>query len=169
MLIILKYKAFSENLLLIRDCCLWFWLIDVVSVAVRPEGLQRDVVYPAWPIAPSYTSPNAGRGWELRGVSQWVQLCTGAQVNFGDLTPYLTYDSGPCEQGHWPGAGPSGQISRSHRQGKKKFNENLSCNPVLRRIRGAYPGSRVKKAPDPGSSRKIFKKTFLTQKIVTKL
>ncbi len=31
-----------------------------------------------------------GRG-ELRGLSQWVQLYTGAQINFGDLTPYLTY------------------------------------------------------------------------------
>jgi hypothetical protein len=35
-------------------------------------------------------SPNAGGG-ELRGLSQWVQLYTGAQINFGDLTPYLTY------------------------------------------------------------------------------
>ncbi len=31
-----------------------------------------------------------GRG-ELRGLSQWVQLYTGAQIIFGDLTPYLTY------------------------------------------------------------------------------
>ncbi len=30
-------------------------------------------------------------GPELRGLSQWVQLYTGAQINFGDLTPYLTY------------------------------------------------------------------------------
>ncbi len=36
-------------------------------------------------------SPNAeGRG-ELQDLSQWVQLYTGAQMNFGDLTPYLTY------------------------------------------------------------------------------
>ncbi len=33
-------------------------------------------------------SPNAGGG--VRGLSQWVQLYTGAQIN-GDLTPYLTY------------------------------------------------------------------------------
>ncbi len=39
-------------------------------------GLQRDVVCLCWPIAPSYMSPNAGRGRELRGLSQWVQLCT---------------------------------------------------------------------------------------------
>ncbi len=35
-------------------------------------------------------SPNAGGGGGLRGLSQWVQLYTGAQRNFGDLTPYLT-------------------------------------------------------------------------------
>jgi hypothetical protein len=44
-----------------------------------------------WPIAPSYMSPNAGGGWELRSLSQWVQVYTGAQMNFGDLIPYLTY------------------------------------------------------------------------------
>ncbi len=27
-----------------------------------------------------------------RGLSQWIQLYTGAQIDFGDLTPYLTYD-----------------------------------------------------------------------------
>ncbi len=36
-------------------------------------------------------SPNAGGGGEWRSLSQWVQLYTGAQINFGDLTPYLTY------------------------------------------------------------------------------
>ncbi len=41
-----------------------------------PRGLQRDVVYLGWPIAPSYVSPNAGGGRELRRLSQWVQLCT---------------------------------------------------------------------------------------------
>ncbi len=48
-------------------------------------------VYLGWPIAPSYRSPNAGGG--LRGLSQW-EMCTiahGAQINFGDLTPYLAY------------------------------------------------------------------------------
>ncbi len=34
-----------------------------------------------------------GGGGELRGLSQRVQLYTGGQINFGDLTPYLTYDS----------------------------------------------------------------------------
>jgi hypothetical protein len=40
-------------------------------------------------------SPNAGGGGELRGLSQRVQLYTGAHINFGDPTPYLTY--GPSE------------------------------------------------------------------------
>ncbi len=34
-----------------------------------------------------------GKGGELRGLCQWVQLYTGAQINFGDLTPYLTCGS----------------------------------------------------------------------------
>ncbi len=34
-------------------------------------------------------------GGELRGLSQWVQLYTGAQINFGDLTPYLNYGISP--------------------------------------------------------------------------
>jgi len=29
---------------------------------------------------------------ELRGLTQGVQLYTGAQINFGDLTPYFTYE-----------------------------------------------------------------------------
>ncbi len=33
-------------------------------------------------------SPKAGGG----DLSQWIQLYTGAQTNFGDLTPYLNYD-----------------------------------------------------------------------------
>jgi hypothetical protein len=49
----------------------------------------RDVVYLGWPMAPS----NAGGGGKLRGLSQWVQLQTGAQIYFGDLNPYLTYDT----------------------------------------------------------------------------
>jgi hypothetical protein len=56
----------------------------------RTRGLQRDVVYLCWPIAPSYMSPNAG-GWggEMRGLSQWVKQCTSRDI--GDLPPYLTY------------------------------------------------------------------------------
>ncbi len=58
--------------------------------SVFPWGSRSDVVYLGWPIAPSYMSPNAEGGGELRGLSQWVPLYTVAQINFGDLT-YLTY------------------------------------------------------------------------------
>ncbi len=41
--------------------------------------------------APSYMSPNAGRGG---GVSANEYSCAHeAQISFGDLTPYLTYDN----------------------------------------------------------------------------
>ncbi len=69
--------------------------VEVWLCLVTSRGLQRDVVYIGWPIAPSYMSPNAEGGWQLRGLSQWVQLCSvyitwhGAQINFGDLTSYL--------------------------------------------------------------------------------
>jgi hypothetical protein len=49
-------------------------------------------------------SPNAGveGGGALRNLSQLVQQCTahGALINFGDLTPYLTYS-------RWELSGPS--------------------------------------------------------------
>jgi hypothetical protein len=32
-----------------------------------------------------------GHGRGLRGLSQWVQLCTWSPNKYGDLTPYLTY------------------------------------------------------------------------------
>jgi hypothetical protein len=56
------------------------------------RGLQRDVVYLGWPIAPSNMSPTqmrgTGGGGELRcRLSQRVQLYTGAQINYADLTP----------------------------------------------------------------------------------
>jgi hypothetical protein len=41
-------------------------------------------------------SPNVGRGWGC-GVSAKEFSCTHkAQINFGDLTPYLTYDYYKC-------------------------------------------------------------------------
>ncbi len=57
---------------------------------VTTRGLPRDVVYLGWPTTLSWWAQMRGRG-ELRGLSQWVQLYRGAQINFGDLTPYLTY------------------------------------------------------------------------------
>jgi hypothetical protein len=70
-------------------------IIYISKQSTFNRGLQRDVVYLGWPIASSYMSPNAKRGGELRGLKQWVQLYTGAQINFGDLTPYLTYGCYP--------------------------------------------------------------------------
>jgi hypothetical protein len=55
-----------------------------------PAGRCR-LLYLGWPIAPSYMSPNAGGGGKLRGLSQWAQLYTGAPINFGDLTQYLSH------------------------------------------------------------------------------
>ncbi len=74
--------------------------IEVHAVLFSIRGLQWDVVYLGWRIEPSYMSPNAGgKGGGNCGVSaglsQWVQLYTGAQINFGDLTPYLTYVFNP--------------------------------------------------------------------------
>ncbi len=70
---------------------LWYFialiLLAIQTVQCTSGGYKGYVVYLCWPIAPSFMSPNAGRG----GVSQWVQLYTGAQINFEDLTPYLTY------------------------------------------------------------------------------
>jgi hypothetical protein len=59
-----------------------------------PMGSQRDVVYLGWPIAPSYMSPIRGMGVGVVGsqpMSTDVQCAHGAQRNFVDLTPYLTY------------------------------------------------------------------------------
>ncbi len=56
------------------------------------QGSQRDVVCHGWLIAPSYMNPNAGGGvWGSCGVSANEYSCAhGAQINFGNLTPYLT-------------------------------------------------------------------------------
>ncbi len=64
----------------------------LLSSSDNYKGLQRDIVYLGWSIEPSYLSPNEGGGESL-GLSQRVRLYTGAQINFGDLTPYLTYGS----------------------------------------------------------------------------
>ncbi len=57
-----------------------------------PKGLQGDMIYLSWPIcnsAPRIWAQMRGRGG-LRGLSPGEQLCKGAQIKFGDLTPYLT-------------------------------------------------------------------------------
>ncbi len=64
-------------------------------IEVLQAGVQGDVVHLDWPITNSafVYEPKCGGGGEWRGLGQWVQLYTGAQINFGDLTPYSTYDS----------------------------------------------------------------------------
>ncbi len=59
-----------------------------------------DVVYLCWPIASSYTSPNAG-GCGVSTNKYRTQLYTGAQINFGDPPPYLTSVADPDP---WSGA-----------------------------------------------------------------
>jgi hypothetical protein len=51
-----------------------------------PQGITKRCRLSWRPIAPSCMSPNAGGGGELRSLSQLVQLYTGAQINFRDLT-----------------------------------------------------------------------------------
>jgi hypothetical protein len=55
----------------------------------------RDVFCLGWPIAPSYISPNAwvvvgGGGGCGFSANEYISA-HGAQINFGDLTPYLTH------------------------------------------------------------------------------
>ncbi len=67
--------------------------LHIHLIFLSTGGFQRNFAYLGWPIAPSYMSPNMGpESGELRGLSQWVQPLTRAKINFGDLTPYLTYD-----------------------------------------------------------------------------
>ncbi len=55
-------------------------------------GLQRDVVYISLLTNGALVyEPKCGGSGELRCLSQWVQLYTGAQINIGNLSPYLTY------------------------------------------------------------------------------
>ncbi len=58
-------------------------------------GLQRDVVYLCWPIAPSYIRVQMrgeGGSWGSQPMSTAVHITWHeAQINFGDLPPYLIY------------------------------------------------------------------------------
>ncbi len=67
------------------------FLPTIPCITFLARGLQRDVVYLGWPVAPSYMSPNAG-GDRSRPMSTAVHITWHvAQINFGDLPPYLTY------------------------------------------------------------------------------
>jgi hypothetical protein len=53
-----------------------------------PGGYKEMSLYLGWPIEPLVYVPKCGEGGggELRGLSQWVLLFTGAPINFGDLS-----------------------------------------------------------------------------------
>ncbi len=68
------------------------WL-PLVRVAPQRVTKERDVVYLGWPIAPSYMAQNTGGGGGSCGVSANEYSWHRVQLNFGDLTPYLTYDA----------------------------------------------------------------------------
>ncbi len=62
----------------------------------RVRELQGDVVYLGWPIAqrPLYESKcgGMGKGCGVSAIETVVHITWhGAQINFGDLTPYLSY------------------------------------------------------------------------------
>jgi hypothetical protein len=64
------------------------------SCTDETRGLLRNVVYLCWPKHPRKTSPNAGEGVFAgsQPMSTVVHITWhGAQINFGDLLPYLTY------------------------------------------------------------------------------
>jgi hypothetical protein len=87
--VILKISHRMEECQIFLKTALPFKENPSIGITVSQRS-QRDVFYLGWPIAPLYMSPNAG-GEGLLGLSQWVQLYTRAQINFGEPTPYLTY------------------------------------------------------------------------------
>jgi hypothetical protein len=46
----------------------------------------------SWLTSSAHVSLNAGGARELRGLSHYYSFTHKAQINFGDRTPYLTYD-----------------------------------------------------------------------------
>ena len=60
---------------------------------VRYRRLHRDVVYHCWPIAPSYTSPNAGDGGWLR----FRDIRFISHQSSGSYVKWLGQDKIPCD------------------------------------------------------------------------
>ncbi len=63
---------------------------------ISMQGLQGDVVYLSWPIAPLVVRAQMRGGGGGVAGSQPMRIAVhitwhGSQINFGDLTPYLTY------------------------------------------------------------------------------
>ncbi len=73
--------------------------LHFLSLWMSGRGLQGDVIYLFWPIAPLVYEPKWGGGGRSRwGAAGSQPMRTAvhitwheAQINFGDLTPYLTY------------------------------------------------------------------------------
>ncbi len=101
MYLLLQVKSFADYWRETKECLvrlgrygksilrflLVFEFITRLSLHIR--GSQRDGVYLGWPIEPK----REVEGWGC-GVSANEYSCAhGAQMNFGDLTPYLTYAS----------------------------------------------------------------------------
>ncbi len=88
------------RMLLVLDCpsvgCRFLAVDCSVTVANGGGGgvggLQIDVVYLPDQQRPCIWAQMRG---ELRGLSQWVLLNTGAKIYFGDLTPYI---KGQCHE-----------------------------------------------------------------------
>ncbi len=68
-------------------------------------------------------SPNAGGGRGVPGVSQGVQMYTGAHIYFGDLTRYLTY-----ALHHIPSKFPKIRGKLLYSFDLENFNTTLSTN-----------------------------------------
>ncbi len=62
------------------------------AIALHARGVTKRCRLSCWPIAPSYLSPSQMRGeGGICGVSaNEYNYAHGAQINFWDLTPYLT-------------------------------------------------------------------------------
>ncbi len=54
------------------------------------QGVSKRCRLLGWPRTPSYMSPNVGRGGCGGDLANKYSCAHGIQINFGDLTPYLT-------------------------------------------------------------------------------
>ncbi len=74
--------------------CLYYYSLSSIGNGAAINGGEQGVtkrcrLFWLTNSALVYEPKCGGRG-ELRGLSQWVQLYTGAQINFGNLTQCLT-------------------------------------------------------------------------------
>ncbi len=76
--------AFSKFTLLYFSGHVWrLWFVF--------RGLQRDVVYLGWPIAPRYMSPNVEGVGSCDASANEYNCTQQPKYTVGDLTPYLTF------------------------------------------------------------------------------